>query len=281
MSVYRLIVMTKEGVKFLKNQQVKGKNCRFAHSGRRIVTYIPGTHMMVISSDDEYTLLKADGELSFLSRKELSEMYRSLPDLDTETCIVDEFYELFQSLLDYIGPGNALKTSSAVALFDLKAFMGITFYAIRCHVSLEFTEESYLNSSKYHDLLAERVSEDNIRLLIKSDFSIAMERPLHTIMKDRAREEVEYLLSLGSTVNHSVMRNTIVECIRRLHIDCLGYLTTGTCIQFIRDALGIQEEIKDSTFRHYVDEAKASLLNHDGKKNSLWVTAILPDHPMI
>jgi hypothetical protein len=271
------MVLTRKMVSYLKNQQIRGKFCRFTRSEESIVTYIPGTRMIVISSGEEYILLNSSGEKEFLSRKSLSDIYRSLPEPsvnDKRTC---EYDNLFQTLLDYIGPGNTLRITSAPVLFDVKSFSGITFYAMNRHVALEFTEEPYLNSAKYYDLLQNRIPEDCVRSIIQNDFSIAREKPLNSIIKERASEELKSILTIGSTVNHSDLRNTIVECICRLHIDCCGYLTTAACSQYIREVLGIREEIKDSTFRHYVDEAKEISMNEGMRKSPLWLTAILPD----
>ena len=277
MRVYKLIVLTRKMVSYLKNQQVRGKTCRFTRAEERLVTYIPGTRMIVISSGEEYILLNASGEKEFLSRKSLSDIYRSLPEPTVGDNKTREFDGLFQTLLDYVGPGNTLRITTAPVLFDIKTFSEITFYAMRRHIALEFTEEPYLNASKYYNLLQSRIPEACVRSIIQNDFSVAQAKPLNSIMQERASEELENILAIGSTVNHSDLRNTIVECLCRIHIDCGGYLTTAACSQYIREVLGIREEIKDSTFRNYVDEAKEISMSEGIRKSPLWLTAILPD----
>lgn len=273
MSVYDFHVLDKAEMEILQNKQAKARRTELLDGNSRIITYIPGIHVLVIGdNDDEYTVINSTGSVEMIRKGKMTSICRTVKETDTDSSVL---LELIDHLLNYLSPGSILQFTATRIIFTEDSFIRVTLAAISKQIELKYTEDPYLNSEKYQRLLGEKTPKEFVIQFMKSDFRYSRMNSLQSIVTKRAKEEKQKLLSVGSTRNRTAIRNTAVELLCRLHIDCGGYLTTNACLSYISEVMNIDSSFKYSTFRSYVDEAKALYIERGMTKGPLWAVPLL------
>lgn len=274
MGIYDFQMLNRNDLVYLKNKQVKAGRTELLGGKTRTVTYIPGIGQLVIGDGGEYTVIDKNGSAELFSARKMVQLCRTMNnDSGNDSSSIQE---LLAGLLKYLSPGSTLRFTSALSIFDEDSFARTTLNSISKHIELEYREEPLLYSGRYRQLLEEHMSKESVIRCLKSDFMISRKNSFRHIAVNRAKEEKQKLLSIGSTRNRSAIRNTAVELLCRIHIDCGGYLTTDACMTYISEIIGIDGNVGYSTFRSYVDEARNLFYERGLSKSELWAVPILP-----